>query len=45
MESVTNVTNSKRTENPGAGSDWKVHIAISNGESENFNFKFFPDWS
>jgi hypothetical protein len=31
---ITDITNSKRTENPAAGSDWKMHIAISNGESK-----------
>ena len=37
---VTNVTNSKRTENPAAGSDWKMQIALSNGEDKTLTLSF-----
>jgi hypothetical protein len=37
---ITNVTNSKRTENPAAGSDWKISFAVSNGEAKTLTLSF-----
>jgi hypothetical protein len=37
---ITNITNAKRTENPAAASDWKMQVAVSNGESKSLPLSF-----
>ena len=37
---VTNVSNAGRTANPAAGSDWKMQIALANGDSKTLNLSF-----
>jgi len=37
---ITNITNSKKTKNPVAGSDWKMQIALANGDSKTTSLSF-----
>jgi len=37
---VTNITNSKKTKNPVAGSDWKMQIALANGDAKTIPLSF-----
>jgi len=37
---VTNITNSKKTKNPVAGSDWKMQIALANGDAKTITLSF-----
>jgi hypothetical protein len=37
---ITNITNSKKTKNPVAGSDWKMQIALANGDAKTITLSF-----
>jgi hypothetical protein len=37
---ITNVTNAKRTVNPAVGSDWKMQIALANGDAKSIVLSF-----
>jgi hypothetical protein len=37
---ITNITNAKKTANPSAGSDWKMQIALANGEARSLDINF-----
>jgi hypothetical protein len=37
---VTDIENKKKTANPAAGSDWKMTIALANGEAKSINLNF-----
>jgi hypothetical protein len=37
---ITDITNSKKTANPAAGSDWKMHIALANGDAKALTISF-----
>ena len=37
---VINIENKKRTKDPTMGSDWKMTIAMANGESKSYNINF-----
>jgi hypothetical protein len=37
---ITDVTNAKRTVNPAAGSDWKMQIALANGDARSITLSF-----
>ncbi len=37
---VTNITNNKKTKNPVAGSDWKMQIALANGDAKTITVSF-----
>jgi hypothetical protein len=37
---ITNITNNKKTKNPVAGSDWKMQIALANGDAKTITLSF-----
>ena len=37
---ITAIDNAKRTANPSAGSDWKMHIALANGDARSLTINF-----
>jgi thymidylate synthase len=37
---ITDITNAKRTVNPAAGSDWKMQIALANGDARSITLSF-----
>ena len=37
---ITDITNSKKTKNPVAGSDWKMQIALANGDAKTITLSF-----
>jgi hypothetical protein len=37
---ITDITNSKKTANPAAGSDWKMQVAMANGDAKALTLSF-----